>query len=85
MKIIADIISYTSHNMPKYNSISISGYHIQEAELTQLLSLPIRLPMENILNRHKRRLGYWDKFALAYPSFWNRNELLYGNSKTEGC
>ncbi|GAB5448273.1 methylmalonyl-CoA mutase [Gymnodinialimonas sp.] len=31
MRIIADIISYTSDNMPKFNSISISGYHMQEA------------------------------------------------------
>lgn len=31
MRIIADIIEYTSKNMPKYNSISISGYHMQEA------------------------------------------------------
>ena len=31
MRIIADIIEYTSSNMPKFNSISISGYHMQEA------------------------------------------------------
>ena len=31
MKIVADIIEYTSNEMPKYNSISISGYHMQEA------------------------------------------------------
>jgi methylmalonyl-CoA mutase len=31
MKIIADIFEYTSKNMPKFNSISISGYHMQEA------------------------------------------------------
>ncbi|WP_374636335.1 methylmalonyl-CoA mutase, partial [Paracoccus sp. (in: a-proteobacteria)] len=31
MRIIADIIEYTSHEMPKFNSISISGYHMQEA------------------------------------------------------
>ncbi|MFT7476673.1 MAG: methylmalonyl-CoA mutase [Verrucomicrobiales bacterium] len=34
MRIVADIISYTSANMPKFNSISISGYHIQEAGAT---------------------------------------------------
>ncbi|MEW7007314.1 methylmalonyl-CoA mutase [Lentilitoribacter sp. EG35] len=34
MRIIADIIDYTAQNMPKYNSISISGYHIQEAGAT---------------------------------------------------
>jgi methylmalonyl-CoA mutase len=31
MRIIADIIEYTSNEMPKFNSISISGYHMQEA------------------------------------------------------
>lgn len=41
MRIIADIIEYTSDNMPKFNSISISGYHMQEAgaNLVQELSL----------------------------------------------
>ena len=34
MKIIGDIFSYTSRNMPKFNSISISGYHMQEAGAT---------------------------------------------------
>ncbi len=34
MKIIADIFEYTSQNMPKFNSISISGYHMQEAGAT---------------------------------------------------
>ncbi|MGI9307771.1 MAG: methylmalonyl-CoA mutase, partial [Gammaproteobacteria bacterium] len=34
MRIVADIIGYTAQNMPKYNSISISGYHMQEAGAT---------------------------------------------------
>jgi methylmalonyl-CoA mutase len=34
MRIVADIISYTAANMPRYNSISISGYHMQEAGAT---------------------------------------------------
>ncbi|WP_452597847.1 methylmalonyl-CoA mutase [Pontimicrobium sp. MEBiC01747] len=34
MKIISDIFEYTSNNMPKFNSISISGYHMQEAGAT---------------------------------------------------
>ncbi len=34
MRIIADIFEYTSHNMPKFNSISLSGYHMQEAGAT---------------------------------------------------
>ncbi len=34
MRIVSDIIAYTSENMPRYNSISISGYHMQEAGAT---------------------------------------------------
>jgi methylmalonyl-CoA mutase len=34
MRIVADIIEYTAHNMPRFNSISISGYHMQEAGAT---------------------------------------------------
>ncbi|SEO09562.1 methylmalonyl-CoA mutase [Duganella sp. CF517] len=43
MKIIADIIGYTAKNMPKFNSISISGYHIQEAGANQSLELAFTL------------------------------------------
>ena len=39
MRIIADIIAYTSAHMPKFNSISISGYHMQEAGATQVQEL----------------------------------------------
>ncbi len=39
MRIIADIFGYTSREMPKFNSISISGYHMQEAGATQLHEL----------------------------------------------
>jgi methylmalonyl-CoA mutase len=43
MRIVADIIEYTSRNMPKFNSISISGYHMQEAGATQALELAFTL------------------------------------------
>ncbi|MCX7177540.1 MAG: methylmalonyl-CoA mutase family protein, partial [Proteobacteria bacterium] len=43
MRIIADIIGYTAQHMPKFNSISISGYHIQEAGATQALELALTL------------------------------------------
>jgi methylmalonyl-CoA mutase len=43
MKIIADIFAYTSKNMPKFNSISISGYHMQEAGATADLELAYTL------------------------------------------
>jgi methylmalonyl-CoA mutase len=39
MRIVADIIGYTARNMPRYNSISISGYHMQEAGATADLEL----------------------------------------------
>ena len=43
MKIIADIFEYTSNKMPKYNSISISGYHMQEAGATAEIELAYTL------------------------------------------
>ena len=43
MRIIADIIAYTSSHMPKFNSISISGYHMQEAGATQVQELAFTL------------------------------------------
>lgn len=43
MRIVADIISYTSRHMPKYNSISISGYHMQEAGAGSALELAYTL------------------------------------------
>jgi methylmalonyl-CoA mutase len=43
MRIIADIFAYTSKNMPKFNSISISGYHMQEAGATADIELAYTL------------------------------------------
>jgi len=43
MRIVSDIIGYTAQHMPKFNSISISGYHIQEAGATQALELAFTL------------------------------------------
>ena len=43
MRIIGDIIEYTAQNMPKFNSISISGYHMQEAGANQSLELAFTL------------------------------------------
>ena len=43
MKIIGDIIEYTAQNMPKFNSISISGYHMQEAGANQALEMAFTL------------------------------------------
>jgi methylmalonyl-CoA mutase len=43
MRIVGDIIEYTARHMPKFNSISISGYHMQEAGATQALELAFTL------------------------------------------
>ncbi len=43
MKIVGDIIEYTAKHMPKFNSISISGYHMQEAGANQALELALTL------------------------------------------
>ncbi len=64
MRIIADIIGYTAANMPKFNSISISGYHIQEAGATQALELAFTLAdgMEYVRTAMKSGLDV-DAFA----------------------
>jgi methylmalonyl-CoA mutase len=43
MRIVADLIEYTAHHMPRYNSISISGYHMQEAGATAVQELAFTL------------------------------------------
>src|SRR3712207_8799680 len=43
MRIVSDIFAYTAAHMPKFNSISISGYHMQEAGATQDLELAYTL------------------------------------------
>ncbi len=43
MRIVADIIEYTAKNMPKFNSISISGYHFQEAGATPLQEMALTI------------------------------------------
>ena len=43
MRVVADIIAYTARAMPRFNSISISGYHLQEAGATQALELAFTL------------------------------------------
>ena len=54
MRIISDIFKYTSEHMPKFNSISISGYHMQEAGATADIELAYTLAdgLEYIRKRH---------------------------------
>jgi methylmalonyl-CoA mutase len=71
MRIIADIFSYTSQHMPKFNSISISGYHMQEAGATADLELAYTLAdgLEYLRTGVKAGLDV-DKFAPRLSFFW---------------
>lgn len=71
MRIIGDIFAYTSKNMPKFNSISISGYHMQEAGATADLEMAYTLAdgLEYIREGVKAGLGV-DQFAPRLSFFW---------------
>lgn len=71
MRLIADIFSYTSQNMPKFNSISISGYHMQEAGATADLELGYTLAdgLEYLRTGIKTGLDV-DHFAPRLSFFW---------------
>lgn len=71
MKIIADIFEYTSQNMPKFNSISISGYHMQEAGATADIELAYTLADGMDYLRTGVNAGIpVDKFAPRLSFFW---------------
>ncbi|MGZ3899795.1 MAG: methylmalonyl-CoA mutase family protein, partial [Bacteroidia bacterium] len=71
MKIIADIFEFTSQKMPKFNSISISGYHMQEAGATADIELAYTLAdgLEYIRTGIKAGLDI-DNFAPRLSFFW---------------
>ncbi len=71
MKIIADIFEYTSKNMPKFNSISISGYHMQEAGATADIELAYTLAdgLEYIRTGLATGMKI-DEFAPRLSFFW---------------
>ncbi len=71
MRIVSDIISYTSEKMPRFNSISISGYHMQEAgaNLVQELAFTISDGLEYIRAAVDRGLNV-DKFAPRLSFFF---------------
>ncbi|WP_330442759.1 methylmalonyl-CoA mutase [Flavobacterium sp. C4GT6] len=71
MKIIADIFEYTSQKMPKFNSISISGYHMQEAGATADIELAYTLAdgLEYIRTGIAAGMEI-DKFAPRLSFFW---------------
>jgi methylmalonyl-CoA mutase len=71
MRIISDIFAFTSAHMPKFNSISISGYHMQEAGATQDLELAYTLAdgVEYVRAGRAAGLGI-DQFAPRLSFFW---------------
>jgi methylmalonyl-CoA mutase len=71
MRIISDIFAYTSAEMPKFNSISVSGYHMQEAGATQDLELAYTLAdgVEYVRAGIKAGLTI-DQFAPRVSFFW---------------
>jgi methylmalonyl-CoA mutase len=71
IRIISDIFAYTSANMPKFNSISISGYHMQEAGATADLELAYTLAdgVEYVRAGMAAGLGI-DVFAPRFSFFW---------------
>ncbi len=71
MRIIADILEFTSQNMPRFNSISISGYHLQEAGATADLELAYTLAdgLEYLRTGQKAGLSV-DEFAPRLSFFW---------------
>lgn len=71
MRIIADIFEYTSKNMPKFNSISISGYHMQEAGATADIELAYTLAdgLEYVRTGLKAGINI-DSFAPRLSFFW---------------
>jgi methylmalonyl-CoA mutase len=71
MRIVADIIEYSSRHMPKFNSISISGYHMQEAGATTTLELAFTLAdgLEYVRAGLSKGLCI-DDFAPRISFFW---------------
>jgi len=78
MKIIGDIFSYTSQYMPKFNSISISGYHIQEAGATATLEMAFTIADGIEYCRTGVQSGLdIDKFAPRLSFFWGVGMNFY--------
>lgn len=71
MKIIADIFAYTSQHIPKFNSISISGYHMQEAGATPVLEMAYTLAdgLEYVRTGIAAGMSV-DQFAPRLSFFW---------------
>ncbi len=72
MRVVADIIAYTAQHMPKFNSISISGYHLQEAGATVVQELAFTLAdgLDYVRAALDRKLAI-DEFAPRLSFFFN--------------
>ncbi|MEQ8803876.1 MAG: methylmalonyl-CoA mutase, partial [Haliea sp.] len=78
MKIIGDIIAYCSRNMPRFNTISISGYHIQEAGANAALELAYTLADGKEYIRTALAAGLdIDEFAPRLSFFWGIGMNFY--------
>jgi methylmalonyl-CoA mutase len=79
MRIISDIFAYTSAHMPKFNSISISGYHMQEAGATPISNSPTRWPTaSNMCAPASRPASTSTASRRGCRSSGHRHELLHG-------
>lgn len=78
MRIIADIFAFTSQNMPKFNSISISGYHMQEAGATADLEMAYTLAdgLEYVRTGIKAGIDI-DAFAPRLSFFWAQGKNFF--------
>lgn len=78
MRIIADIFAYTSEKMPKFNSISISGYHMQEAGATADLEMAYTLADGVEYVRAGMKAGIpIDTFAPRLSFFWAQGKNMF--------
>ena len=81
MRIIADIFAYTSKHMPKFNTISISGYHMQEAGATADIELAYTLAdgLEYIRTGLKAGMDIDELCATTFLFLGHWDESFYGN------
>ena len=86
MRIISDIFGYTSTKMPRFNSISISGYHIQEAGATADLELAYTLAdgAEYLQAGLDAGPGHRQVRAAVVVLLGHRDELLHGGRQAAG-
>jgi len=78
MRIVSDILAFTSQNMPKFNSISISGYHMQEAGATADLEMAYTLAdgLEYVRTGLKAGIDI-DAFAPRLSFFWAQGKDFF--------